>query len=168
MTLTGTQPLQKMPIVKKLIISGDRTKHLKNLHGIHKPSEAQTGLHGDADSPQRVSQEAGPATMSTAEGPASSPEDIKPAIGLLAAALRKTTEVPASGAAATTAAAPLFTTTTGGVRRGGVGDMSSQSKFDPLDINLSTSSSCLPPSQDTVSMSLDEVLQYAQPIADFF
>jgi len=152
-----------MQIVKKLIISGDRTKHLKNLHGIHKPSEAQTGLHGDADSPQRVSQEAGPATVATAEGPASSPEDIKPAIGLLAAALRKTTEVPESGSAA----APLFTTTTGGVRRGGVGDMSSQSKFDPLDINLSTSS-CLPPSQDTVSMSLDEVLQYAQPIADFF
>jgi hypothetical protein len=39
-----------------------------------------------------------------------------------------------------------------------------QPRFDPLDINLS----CGGPSQETVSMSLDEVLQYAQPVADFF
>jgi hypothetical protein len=71
------------------------------------------------------------------------------------------------GAVVTTAAASLFTTTSSGVRRVGGGELSSQSKFDPLDINLS--SSCMPPtSQETVSMSLEEVLQYAQPIADFF
>jgi hypothetical protein len=139
---------------------GDRTKHLKNLHGIFKPGESLTGANGDAVSP-------GPTlSLGVFEGPLTNPGrpgDTKLAVSLLGSAAGKDAApaiVSAAGSLATSSAASLFTLT-GSAKQ----DHSlSLSKFDPLDMNIT----CAAPSQETVSMSLDEVVQYAQPVADFF
>jgi hypothetical protein len=137
--------------VKKgiIFISGDRTKHLKNLHGIHKQCDSLPRQNGDAASPGLVHTAGSADAAALINNTLSHSADSKPVSGHPAVrGSAEPTSSPASGgggSVVTSAAKPA------------------QPRFDPLDMNLSCG-----PSQETVSMSLDEVLQYAQPVADFF
>ena len=142
------------------MILGDRTKHLKNLHGIHKLGDTPAGVNGEAVSPVPTAQNG--ATDGLIVGLPGRPSETKPAIGLVLSGRVGKESDKADVVLSPAAPGSFFTTTTKSARRGDHLLVQS-SKFDPLDINMS----CLP-SQETVSMSLDEVLQYAQPVADFF
>lgn len=166
---TGERPFHCHVCGNRFRYKGDRTKHLKNLHGIYKPADTPGGTAGDAVSPVVPS-----ATVVAAEGTLAGPEnrlaETKLALSTQAGTVEKEkTErpdlAPVFGPATTSApaaAASLFSTNSS-VRR----DQQQVSlfKLDPLDINMR---SCSTPGQETVIMSLDEVLQYAQPVADFF
>ena len=130
-----------------LYLSGDRTKHLKNLHGIYKTQEEPmngSGMFNEILSPDSM------ITKQVEERTVLSHSDSTNSSVVSSMEL----DVP-------------FNQDPGGP------------KPDPLDVSgpslISIASgpglparmlSCSMP-QETVSMSLDEVLQYAQPISDF-
>ena len=147
---------------------GDRTKHLKNLHGIHKSLDAGNGvlaphttivLNGSSDNFQAK----GPSP------PASQPDKIP----FLSSITEETNSSISSFHSNTemSDSASVCGSTLG----------ESPNKFDPLDVGVmtppvSTARNNLQTNgvhhqasslQETVTMSIDEVMQYAQPIADF-
>ena len=149
------------------IFAGDRTKHLKNLHGIHKSLETGNGLphttivvngtsenfHSKGPSPPTIQADKIPFLSSITEETNSS-----------ISSFHSNTEMSDS--------ASVSGSTLG----------ESPNKFDPLDVgvlpppvstlrtatNPLQTNGVMPGSlQETVTMSIDEVMQYAQPIADF-
>ena len=147
--------------------AGDRTKHLKNLHGIHKSLETGNGLphttivvngssetfHSKGPSPPTIQADKIPFLSSITEETNSS-----------ISSFHSNTEMSDS--------ASVSGSTLG----------ESPNKFDPLDVGILTppvptvrtstnplqTNGVMPSSlQETVTMSIDEVMQYAQPIADF-
>ena len=140
-------------------ISGDRTKHLKNLHGIYKPGDSLAPVIGEAMSPGPAIHSSLPTADIPSLGQPTQPKLVPGnSAGKEPKVLSTTTSSLASTFTATSAAGPFFTAANATVVK-----PLQQAKFDPLDVNMSCT-----PSQETVSMSLDEVLQYAQPVADFF
>ena len=150
------------------MFAGDRTKHLKNLHGIHKSLETGNGLphttivvngtsenfHSKGPSPPTIQADKIPFLSSITEETNSS-----------ISSFHSNTEMSDS--------ASVSGSTLG----------ESPNKFDPLDVGVLTppvstvrqvasnplqTNGVMPSSlQETVTMSIDEVMQYAQPIADF-
>jgi len=165
---TGERPFQCHVCGNKFRYKGDRTKHLKNLHGIHKSLDAGNGvlaphttivLNGSSDNFQAK----GPSP------PASQPDKIP----FLSSITEETNSSISSFHSNTemSDSASVCGSTLG----------ESPNKFDPLDVGVMTppvstarnnmqtngvhhQASSL---QETVTMSIDEVMQYAQPIADF-
>ena len=154
------------------MFAGDRTKHLKNLHGIHKSLDTGNGvlaphttivLNGTSDNTSQVT---GPSP------PVSQPDKIP----FLSAITEETNSSISSFHSNTemSDSASVCGSTLG----------ESPNKFDPLDVGVMTPPASrartvsstpringvnhqLSSLQETVTMSIDEVMQYAQPIADF-
>ena len=149
------------------MFAGDRTKHLKNLHGIHKSLETGNGL------PHTTIVVNGSSENFTSKGP--SPPTIQTdKIPFLSSITEETNSSISSFHSNTemSDSASVSGSTLG----------ESPNKFDPLDVGILTppvstvrtatnplqTNGVMPSSlQETVTMSIDEVMQYAQPIADF-
>jgi len=139
---TGERPFQCHVCGNKFRYKGDRTKHLKNLHGIYKSAEQSSNgpipecftpdsLHAKTDDK---------ATFSSSQSSSTSSSSVVSRMEL---------DPPHN----------IFEPTR---------------KLDPLDVTLSAGNGMLPGRllscslpQETVTMSLDDVLQYAQPVADY-
>jgi len=143
---TGERPFQCQVCGNKFRYKGDRTKHLKNLHGIHKSQEQQTT-----------------STSSIRNGllPAEILQpDTKPSEERIQFSSQSSESTNSSVVSSMELDPPSVSTDSSG-------------KLDPLDVSLSNDIgiparllSCSLP-QETVTMSLDDVLQYAQPVADY-
>jgi len=142
---TGERPFQCPVCGNKFRYKGDRTKHLKNLHGIYKTQDQAN----NGTIPELISQESGHSAKPLHE------EKV-----ILSSSRSDST---GSSIVSSMELDPPSSST------------DSSSKFDPLDVTVSNDSSgLLPPRllscslpQETVTMSLDDVLQYAQPVADY-
>jgi len=157
---TGERPFQCHVCGNKFRYKGDRTKHLKNLHGITKSTEPGSSLVSQPIIVNGVSKI--PASSTT-----SSP-------GLTT---DKTPFLPAITEETNSSVSSLHSDSAVSLSSGTVGE--SPHKFDPLDVGMMTplavdpartlniSNGTLSHLQETVTMSIDEVMQYAQPIADF-
>ena len=127
-------------------LAGDRTKHLKNLHGIHKSQEQQTTSTSSIRNgllPVEILQ-----------------PDPKPSEERIQFSSQSSESTNSSVVSSMELDPPSVSTDSSG-------------KLDPLDVSLSNDIgiparllSCSLP-QETVTMSLDDVLQYAQPVADY-
>ena len=130
-----------------LLVVGDRTKHLKNLHGIHKSQDLAVNGHVS----DLLSQEHTSVTKQQME--------------------EKSVLSSHSGSTSSSVVSSMDLDPPNSITDSLLG------KFDPLDVSLvgETGGASLLPArllscnlpQETVSMSLDDVLQYAQPIADY-
>jgi len=139
---TGERPFQCHVCGNKFRYKGDRTKHLKNLHGIHKSVEG-TNNSSDTIPVNSFHSDKTPFMPSIAEETNSSISSFH-------------SNAEMSDAASLSGSM--------------VGE--SPTKFDPLElptasIGAANGLHCGGPPPETVTMSLDEVIQYAQPIADF-
>jgi len=141
---TGERPFQCHVCGNKFRYKGDRTKHLKNLHGIYKLTEpASNGTIQECFTPDSMH-------AKTDEKTAFSASQSSSAASSSAVVSRMELDPPPP---------PILEPTR---------------KLDPLDVTLSAGNGILPGRllscslpQETVTMSLDDVLQYAQPVADF-
>ena len=161
-----------------LYILGDRTKHLKNLHGIHKSLEnPATTASSITTNGNATTAEINPGPKPQIQGPSIDKTPFLPSI----------TEETCSSISSFQSNPEMSdaASATGSI----IGE--SPNKFDPLDVGVPvtqqttgtittttgptpttrpTVSLSLPLngfSQETVTMSIEEVIQYAQPIADF-
>jgi len=150
---TGERPFQCHVCGNKFRYKGDRTKHLKNLHGIHKAHDSINSNGSELFSPAVV------------PGPPPTPP---------AASQDKTPFMP-SITEETSSSISSFQSNpemSDGTSLSGSTQGESPTKFDPLevgkmDVSLGTvSASTGRSATDTVSMSIEEVIQYAQPIGD--
>lgn len=182
---TGERPFQCHVCGNKFRYKGDRTKHLKNLHGIHKSLEApsQTVSTTNSSVPNGNVEMYSPASSSQSQGP-SPPASLADKTPFLPSITEETCSSISSFQSnpemsdAASASGSI------------IGE--SPNKFDPLDVGLPVSqqttvslapatpvsrptvSVSLPSNgltfsqpHETVTMSIEEVIQYAQPIADF-
>lgn len=182
---TGERPFQCHVCGNKFRYKGDRTKHLKNLHGIHKSLEAPSQNVSTTNSsvPNGNVEMYSPASSSQSQGP-SPPASLADKTPFLPSITEETCSSISSFQSnpemsdAASASGSI------------IGE--SPNKFDPLDVGLPVSqqttvslapatpvsrptvSVSLPSNgltfsqpHETVTMSIEEVIQYAQPIADF-
>jgi len=177
---TGERPFQCHVCGNKFRYKGDRTKHLKNLHGITKVVEVVPSQ---------------PSPMIANGSSLSSTEVQKPTTTDNTPFMPSITEETSSSISSFHSNPETLSDFAGSVSGGST--IESPTKFDPLDVGPSnslqsvqspiTTSSTLNnnstlgrlmltgrhpnsvglPLQETVTMSIDEVMQYAQPIADF-
>jgi len=143
---TGERPFQCHVCGNKFRYKGDRTKHLKNLHGVYKSQD----------------------TVSNGTIPEMSAQDISGTTGKLLDDKFLSSSRSNSTNSSVVSSMELDPPTS---------STDSTGKFDPLDVSVSndtTSTGLLPARllscslpQETVTMSLDDVLQYAQPVADY-
>jgi len=182
---TGERPFQCHVCGNKFRYKGDRTKHLKNLHGIHKSLENPSqNIHTTASTvPNGNIEMYSPTSSSQSQGPSppSSLTDKTPFLPSITEETCSSISSFQSNPEMSDAASA-----SGSI----IGE--SPNKFDPLDVGLPvsqqptvTTSPATPVSrptvsvslpsngltfshpQETVTMSIEEVIQYAQPIADF-
>ena len=168
-------------IIFKKIVPGDRTKHLKNLHGIHKSLETTSqSLSSTTSTVTNGNIEMYSPASSQSQGP-SPPASLADKTPFLPSITEETCSSISSFQSnpemsdAASASGSI------------IGE--SPNKFDPLDVGLPVSQQTSIPSttvsrptisvslptngltfsqpQETVTMSIEEVIQYAQPIADF-
>jgi hypothetical protein len=150
---TGERPFQCHVCGNKFRYKGDRTKHLKNLHGIHKAHDSVTTNGSELFS---TSLPPGPSHT-----PPSSSQDKTPFMPSI-------TEETSSSISSFHSNPEMSDGTS--LSGSTVGE--SPTKFDPLEVGKmevslgSVSASTVRPNSDTVSMSIEEVMQYAQPIGD--
>lgn len=169
---TGERPFQCHVCGNKFRYKGDRTKHLKNLHGIHKSLEPGNSLVSvssssvSANTPIIINGTSETYNLARSKGPASTSSDKTPF-------LTSITEETNSSISSFQSNTELSDSAS--LSSSNIGE--SPHKFDPLDVGscqLLSSTDMRPMSSsgytngmETVTMSIDEVMQYAQPIADF-
>lgn len=175
---TGERPFQCHVCGNKFRYKGDRTKHLKNLHGIHKSLESSPAASSSATT----------TTNGLAESESAATNETSPPVllaGIREEAAASDTAMEVDTVAAPTKADPLGLMPSGGASlpptvrlvRPGPGPRLVQAR--PL-LSLPAGARAVPglaagpvpglaarlPGHSTVTMSIEEVLQYAQPIAD--
>merc|ERR1719474_484212 len=185
---TGERPFQCQVCGNKFRYKGDRTKHLKNLHGIHKSQEQQNQSivnNSSATVPNGNVEMYSPPSSSQSQGPSptSNLVDKTPFLPSITEETCSSISSFQSNPEMSDAASA-----SGSI----IGE--SPNKFDPLDVGVPVSQQTTPatvtvPStpisrptvtvslptnglpfphpSETVTMSIEEVIQYAQPIADF-
>lgn len=190
---TGERPFQCHICGNKFRYKGDRTKHLKNLHGITKAVDGTSAIvltNGGLGTEALGCQKSTVVTVQTTNSNATDNTPFLPSI----------TEETSSSISSFHSNPESQSDMAGAGSASGGSTVESPTKFDPLDVGppglsgpaLTTSSSTSnlnnngssslsrlvvngrPPPlslshslQETVTMSIDEVMQYAQPIADF-
>jgi len=185
---TGERPFQCHVCGNKFRYKGDRTKHLKNLHGIHKSLENQNQSivnNSSATVPNGNVEMYSPPSSRQSQGPSptSNLVDKTPFLPSITEETCSSISSFQSNPEMSDAASA-----SGSI----IGE--SPNKFDPLDVGVPVSQQTTPatvtvPStpisrptvtvslptnglpfphpSETVTMSIEEVIQYAQPIADF-
>eukprot|EP00092_Neocalanus_flemingeri_P012486 GFUD01013459.1.p1 GENE.GFUD01013459.1~~GFUD01013459.1.p1 ORF type:complete len:2839 (+),score=729.45 GFUD01013459.1:442-8517(+) len=179
---TGERPFQCHVCGNKFRYKGDRTKHLKNLHGIHKSLETTSQSLSTTTSTVtmngNVEMYSPASSLSQGPSPPSSLTDKTPFLPSITEETCSSISSFQSNPEMSDAASAC-----GSI----IGE--SPNKFDPLDVGVPVSQQTSMPStpvhrptisvslptngltfsqpQETVTMSIEEVIQYAQPIADF-